>query len=113
MPHNDFLDHLLEEMNKEKTILNEAIIVDMILVLLFATYESASTAMTLIVKFISDHPKVLAELTVCISTVKVFQFNLLNFSHFLVLVLFVHQRKLRKNNILIYKLCCRKSTRLF
>uniref|UniRef100_A0A2N9GKL9 Cytochrome P450 n=1 Tax=Fagus sylvatica TaxID=28930 RepID=A0A2N9GKL9_FAGSY len=63
MPHNDFLDHLLEEMNKEKTILNEAIIVDMILVLLFATYESASTAMTLIVKFISDHPKVLAELT--------------------------------------------------
>ncbi|KAF3441277.1 hypothetical protein FNV43_RR15190 [Rhamnella rubrinervis] len=60
---SDFLDYLLEEVKKEDTILSEEIAVDMAFVLLFATYETTSAAITLAVKFISDHPQVLAQLT--------------------------------------------------
>ncbi|PON85219.1 Cytochrome P450, E-class, group I [Trema orientale] len=60
--YGDFLDHLLEEVEKEDTFLSEDIAIDLVFVLLFATYETTSTAITLAVKFISDHPEVLAEL---------------------------------------------------
>ena len=63
--YGDYLDHLLEEVKKEDTILSEEIAIDLVFVLLFATYETTSTAMTLAVKFISDHPEVQAELVVC------------------------------------------------
>nr|QNN89107.1 cytochrome P450 [Azadirachta indica] len=62
-PGNDFLDHMLEEVAREDTILNEAIAVDLIFVLLFATYETTSAAITLLTKYIFDHPKVVEELT--------------------------------------------------
>ncbi|KAF3952299.1 hypothetical protein CMV_022133 [Castanea mollissima] len=61
-PHQDFLNLILEEVRKEDKILNEAIAVDLIFLLLFATHETTSSAMTLLIKFISDHPEVLAEL---------------------------------------------------
>ena len=64
--HGDYLDHLLEELKKEKPILNEAMAINFVFLLLFAAYESTSSAITLAVKFISDNPEVLAELTVCI-----------------------------------------------
>ncbi|KAF5451524.1 hypothetical protein F2P56_026628 [Juglans regia] len=59
----DFLDHLLEEVESEKSILNESSAIDLVLVLLFAYHETTSTTLTLAPKFISDHPDVLAELT--------------------------------------------------
>ncbi|PON58006.1 Cytochrome P [Parasponia andersonii] len=65
-----FLDHLLEEVEKEDTFLSEDIAIDLAFVLLFATYETTSTAITLAVKFISDHPEVLAELVVINETVR-------------------------------------------
>lgn len=63
--HGDFLDYLVEEVRKEDTILSEEIAVNMIFLLLFAAYETTSTAITLAIKFISDHPQVLIQLTVC------------------------------------------------
>ena len=66
-PHQDFLDLLLEEVRKEEKFLNEAIAVDLVFMLLFATHETTSSAMTLLTKFISDHPAVLAELVVCVT----------------------------------------------
>nr|XP_048334324.1 cytochrome P450 87A3-like isoform X2 [Ziziphus jujuba var. spinosa] len=61
--HGDFLDYLVEEVRKEDTILSEEIAVNMIFLLLFAAYETTSTAITLAIKFISDHPQVLIQLT--------------------------------------------------
>ena len=63
-PCHDFLDFLLEEAKNEDTILNEAIIVDLF-VLLFASYETTSEVITLAMKFLSDHPSIVVELMVC------------------------------------------------
>ncbi|RVW85177.1 Cytochrome P450 87A3 [Vitis vinifera] len=60
-PCHDFLDFLLEEAKNEDTILNEAIIVDLF-VLLFASYETTSEVITLAMKFLSDHPSIVVEL---------------------------------------------------
>ncbi|KAM6584893.1 hypothetical protein CsatB_011895 [Cannabis sativa] len=61
----DFLDHLLEEMkNRDEKFLNEAIVVDMVFMILFASFETTSSVITLAIKLVSDHPQVLAQLTV-------------------------------------------------
>ncbi|KAL7204284.1 hypothetical protein ACSBR2_017369 [Camellia fascicularis] len=62
VPHHDFLDHLLEEVKKEGTFLTEEIAMDLVFVLLFATYETTSTAVTFATKFLAEHPSALAEL---------------------------------------------------
>ncbi|PON85218.1 Cytochrome P [Trema orientale] len=64
--HGDFLDHLLDEIKKEETFLNEKTAIDMVFLLLFASYETTSSAITLAIKSVSDHPEVLAELMVCL-----------------------------------------------
>ena len=71
--YSDFLDYLLHEVESEDTCLTEPIAMDLVFALLFASYETTSSAITLAVKFISDHPKVLEELTVC--TVYLFRFK--------------------------------------
>ncbi|XP_057976089.1 cytochrome P450 87A3 [Malania oleifera] len=58
----DFFDYVLEELEKEGTILTEAIALDLMFVLLFASFETTSLALTLAIKFLSDHPLVLKEL---------------------------------------------------
>ncbi|KAB1214442.1 Cytochrome P450 87A3 [Morella rubra] len=63
MSHCDFLNHLLEEIEREDSFLNEAHVVDMVILILFAVQETTSTSSTLVLKFISKHPDVLAELT--------------------------------------------------
>ncbi|XP_062078784.1 cytochrome P450 87A3-like [Humulus lupulus] len=60
--YGDYLDHLLEEVSKKNTLLTENMAVNVVFLLLFAAYETTSVAITLAVKFISDHPKVQAEL---------------------------------------------------
>lgn len=62
---SDFFDYVLEELQKEGTILSEAIALDLMFVLLFASFETTSLALTLAVKFLSDDPSVLKKLTVC------------------------------------------------
>ncbi|KAB5573605.1 hypothetical protein DKX38_000799 [Salix brachista] len=60
---SDFFDFMLEELQKEKTILTEEIALDLMFVLLFASFETTSLALTSAVKFLSDNPLVLNKLT--------------------------------------------------
>ncbi|KAG8496028.1 hypothetical protein CXB51_009397 [Gossypium anomalum] len=59
---NDFFDFVLEELQKVGTILTEAIALDLMFVLLFASFETTSLALTLAIKFLSDDPSVLKKL---------------------------------------------------
>ncbi|MQL88786.1 hypothetical protein Taro_021364 [Colocasia esculenta] len=61
--NSDFFDVVLEELGKEKTLLTEAIALDLMFVLLFASFETTSLAMTMAVKLLTDHPAVLQKLT--------------------------------------------------
>ncbi|KAM7257559.1 hypothetical protein ACFE04_013300 [Oxalis oulophora] len=60
---SDFFDFVLEELQEEGTILTEPIALDLMFVLLFASFETTSLALTLAVKFLTDHPLVLNQLT--------------------------------------------------
>nr|POE67435.1 cytochrome p450 87a3 [Quercus suber] len=60
---SDFFDYVLEELRKDGTILTEAIALDLMFVLLFASFETTSLAITLAIKCLSDHPLVLKQLT--------------------------------------------------
>ncbi|XP_010545860.1 PREDICTED: cytochrome P450 87A3-like [Tarenaya hassleriana] len=60
---SDFFDYVIEELQKEGTILTEAIALDLMFVLLFASFETTSLALTLAIKFLSDYPSVLKRLT--------------------------------------------------
>ncbi|KAK9143507.1 hypothetical protein Syun_012907 [Stephania yunnanensis] len=59
----DFFDHVLQELKKEGTILTEAIALDLMFVLLFASFETTSLAITFAIKLLTAHPQVLKELT--------------------------------------------------
>ncbi|MBA0552879.1 hypothetical protein Golob_023653, partial [Gossypium lobatum] len=59
---NDFFYFVLEELQKEGTILTEAIALDLMFVLLFASFETTSLALTSAIKFLSDDPSVLKKL---------------------------------------------------
>ncbi|KAL1109478.1 hypothetical protein E1A91_D03G173200v1 [Gossypium mustelinum] len=59
---SDFFDFVLEELQKEGTILTEEIALDLMFLLLFASFETTSMALTLAVKFLSDNPLVLKKL---------------------------------------------------
>ncbi|KAK8603146.1 hypothetical protein V6N13_085339 [Hibiscus sabdariffa] len=65
----DFFDFVLEELDKEGTILTEAIALDLMFALLFASYETTSLALTMAVKFLSDHPLVLRKLKVRLANI--------------------------------------------
>ncbi|XP_027109788.2 cytochrome P450 87A3-like [Coffea arabica] len=56
------VDHLLEEIEKEDTFLNEEIAMDLLFLFLFAAHETTATVMTLTLRFLNDHPNVMAEL---------------------------------------------------
>lgn len=60
----DFLDYLLKEVEDDTTFLSEEIAVDLMFVLLFATYETTSAAITLALKFLNQHPQALRQLQV-------------------------------------------------
>ncbi|XP_010545882.1 PREDICTED: cytochrome P450 87A3-like [Tarenaya hassleriana] len=60
---SDFFDYVMEELQKEGTAMTEEIAIALIFLLLFASFETTSLALTLAVKFLSDHPSVLKRLT--------------------------------------------------
>lgn len=60
----DFFDCIVQELKKERPILTEGIALDLMFVLLFASFETTSLALTLAVKLLTDHPPVLAKLAV-------------------------------------------------
>lgn len=62
----DFFDYIVEELKKEGTILTEAIALDLMFVLLFASFETTSLALTYAIKLLSDNPVVLKRLQVSI-----------------------------------------------
>ncbi|PIA61217.1 hypothetical protein AQUCO_00300623v1 [Aquilegia coerulea] len=63
MHHGDFLDLIIEELKKENSILTERFALDLMFVLLFASFETTSSALTLGMKLLIEHPSVLEELT--------------------------------------------------
>jgi len=60
----DFLDLVIQEITKEKPVVTDRMALDLMFVLLFASFHTTSLALTLAVKLLADHPRVLEELTV-------------------------------------------------
>ncbi|PNX92620.1 cytochrome p450 87a3-like protein [Trifolium pratense] len=58
----DFFDYVIEELRKEGTMLTEAIALDLMFVLLFASFETTSLALTYAIKALSDNPLVFKQL---------------------------------------------------
>ncbi|TVU16096.1 hypothetical protein EJB05_39645 [Eragrostis curvula] len=61
--HGDFLDHVIQEITREKPLVTDKMALDLMFVLLFASFHTTSLAITLAVKLLADHPHVLEELT--------------------------------------------------
>lgn len=62
--NEDFFDVLIEELRREKPVMTEAIALDLMFVLLFASFETTALALTLGVKLLTDNPKVVDALRV-------------------------------------------------
>ena len=60
----DFFDHVIQELRREKPLLTETIALDLMFVLLFASFETTALALTLGVKLLEENPKVVDALTV-------------------------------------------------
>ncbi|KAG2653010.1 cytochrome P450 87A3-like [Panicum virgatum] len=58
----DFFDVLIEELRREKPVMTEAIALDLMFVLLFASFETTALALTLGVKLLAENPRVLRAL---------------------------------------------------
>ncbi|KAH0646502.1 hypothetical protein KY284_034386 [Solanum tuberosum] len=67
---SDFFDYVLEELQSKDTILTEGIALDLMFMLLFASFETTSLAITLAITFLHEHPKALEELTLINETVR-------------------------------------------
>ncbi|KVH95469.1 hypothetical protein Ccrd_002470 [Cynara cardunculus var. scolymus] len=61
---SDFFDYVLEELDRGDSILTEAIALDLMFVLLFASFETTSLAITVAIRLLGDNPRVLQALTV-------------------------------------------------
>ncbi|KAL0411952.1 UNVERIFIED_CONTAM: cytochrome [Sesamum latifolium] len=61
---HDFLDELMREIEDEETIMTQGIAEDMLFLLVFAAFETTSTAITLALHFLHQHPNVLQQLKV-------------------------------------------------
>ncbi|PNT69226.1 cytochrome P450 87A3 isoform X2 [Brachypodium distachyon] len=59
----DFLDVMIEELRREKPVLTEAVALDLMFVLLFASFETTALALTLGIKLLTENPRVLEALT--------------------------------------------------
>lgn len=60
----DFFDHVIQELRREKPLLTETIALDLMFVLLFASFETTALALTLGIKLLAQNPRVLRALTV-------------------------------------------------
>ncbi|KAF8704009.1 hypothetical protein HU200_031493 [Digitaria exilis] len=59
----DFFDLVIDELKKEKPLLNEKTALNLLFALLFASFETTSSGITIALKFLADNPKALQELT--------------------------------------------------
>ncbi|CAN6172228.1 unnamed protein product [Urochloa humidicola] len=59
----DFFGLLIDELKKEKPLLNEKTALNLLFALLFASFETTSSGIAVALKFLTDNPKALQELT--------------------------------------------------
>ncbi|KAL0904309.1 hypothetical protein M5K25_026401 [Dendrobium thyrsiflorum] len=59
----DFLDLLADELGKKNSMLTEKLALNLIFVLLIASFESTSRTISLAIKFLNEDPKILKDLT--------------------------------------------------
>ncbi|XP_058086691.1 cytochrome P450 87A3-like [Magnolia sinica] len=59
----DFFDLLIDELKKEGSMLTEELALNLMFALLFASYETTSSALTVAMKLLADHPHVVERLT--------------------------------------------------
>ncbi|CAN6323114.1 unnamed protein product [Urochloa humidicola] len=59
----DFFDVVIEEMEKPGSEMTENVALDLLFLMLFASHETTSIGLTAILKFLTDNPKALQELT--------------------------------------------------
>ncbi|KAG8097715.1 hypothetical protein GUJ93_ZPchr0013g36457 [Zizania palustris] len=59
----DFIDVLIEELKQEKPTMSEDAALNLLFMLLFASFETTSSAITVVLRFLTDNPKALQELS--------------------------------------------------
>uniref|UniRef100_A0ACD5V7R0 Uncharacterized protein n=1 Tax=Avena sativa TaxID=4498 RepID=A0ACD5V7R0_AVESA len=59
----DFLDLLISDLKEERPVMSEKVALDLIFLLLFASFETTSSGIMVALKFLTDNPKALQELT--------------------------------------------------
>ncbi|KAF8702815.1 hypothetical protein HU200_032648 [Digitaria exilis] len=59
----DFFGLVIDELKKEKPLLNEKTALNLLFALLFASFETTLSGITIALKFLADNPKALQELT--------------------------------------------------
>ncbi|KAF8729021.1 hypothetical protein HU200_018332 [Digitaria exilis] len=60
----DFIDVIVSELNKQNPALSENLALNVLFLLIFASFETTSSGLTAALKFLSDNPKALKELEV-------------------------------------------------
>jgi cytochrome P450 family 26 subfamily A len=60
----DFFDLVIDELNKPNPMMDESTALDLLFAMLFASHETTSMVLTVILKYLTDNPKALQELTV-------------------------------------------------
>ncbi|RCV41599.1 hypothetical protein SETIT_9G149800v2 [Setaria italica] len=60
----DFFDVVIDELEKPGSEMNESIALDLLFLMLFASHDTTSIGLTAILKFLTDNPEALQELTV-------------------------------------------------
>uniref|UniRef100_A0A0D9VXV3 Cytochrome P450 n=1 Tax=Leersia perrieri TaxID=77586 RepID=A0A0D9VXV3_9ORYZ len=59
----DFIDVLVDELKEEKPAMNESTALDLVFLLLFTSFETTASAITVVLTFLTNNPKALQELT--------------------------------------------------
>lgn len=62
--YGDFLDTMLEELERDDSVFNNESAIGLIFLISVVTQETTSTGIAMVMKFLSENPKVLAELKV-------------------------------------------------
>ena len=60
----DFIDLLIDTIKEDKLAMSDNFALNLIFLLLFAGFETTSSGITAVIKFLTDNPKALQELTV-------------------------------------------------
>lgn len=60
--HHDFLDEVVDELRSRRGIIEEKFAVDLVAALLFASFATISSSLTVGMKFLTDHPNVVEAL---------------------------------------------------